>query len=163
MVDTYSKSDVAGIDSALDKLARIEGELIRAEAYRPRASRALISVWAGLVAPFVATVTLAICDALSAVVLGASGNQGSTDAAQVTAGQQLQAIQWLFVGGEVLALGSTLLALTLGIIAIRRTRKRGDVRGDERMAWGGMLLGGCELAGWIALAVWLLSTIGPWS
>jgi hypothetical protein len=169
MVDTYPKIDVAGIENALDKLARIECELTQAEAPRPRASLALISMRAGLVAPFVATVTLAVCDALSAAVLGSGGGQGAIDAAQVTAGQQLQAILWLFVGGETLALAATLLALGLGIIAIRRLRTREDVRSvdrndqDHRMAWGAMLLGGCELAGWVALAIWLLKAIGPLS
>jgi hypothetical protein len=165
MVDTYPKIDVAGIDNALDDLARIEGEVMQAEAHRSRGSLALISLWAGLIAPFVAAMTLAVCDALSAAVLGAGGDQGATDAAQVAAGEQLQAIQRLFVGGEALALGGTLLTLGLGIFAVRRARKHG-VRvndRDARMAWGGILLGAGELAGWVALAVWLVRTIGPLS
>jgi len=164
MVDTYPKIDVADIDNTLDNLARIEGELAQADTMRSRGSLALISIWTGLLAPFVAAVTLAVCDALSAAVLGSGGDQGATDAAQIAAGEQLQAIQRLFVGGQALALGCTLLALGLGIIAVRRVRKRVDVRGDDRddrMAWGGMLLGAFELAGWIALSIWLLGTIGP--
>jgi len=170
MVDTYPKIDVANIDNALDNLARIEVELAQADTLRPRGSLALISIWAGLLALFVAAMTLAVCDALSAAVLGSGGNQGATDAAQLAAGEQLQAIQRLFVGGESLALGCTMLALGLGIISIRRAQKRGSVRGEDRddrvdrndrMAWGGMLLGTFELVGWIALGIWLLSTIGP--
>ncbi len=163
MVHIYPKIDVADIDNALAYLARIEVEIARANNLRSRGSLALISIWAGLLASFVAAMTLAVCVALSAAVLGLGGDQGATDAAQLAAGEQLQAIQRLFVGGEALALGCTLLALGLGITAVRRTRKRGGVRADAGVAWGGMLLGAFELAGWVALGVWLLSTIGPLS
>jgi len=161
MVHTYPKIDVADIDNTLAYLARIEVEMARADNLRPRGSLALISIWVGLLAPFVAAMTLAVSVALSAAVLGTGGNQGATDAAQVAASEQLQAIQRLFVGGEALALGCTLLAVGLGIVAVRRARRRGGVRADAGMAWGGMLLGASEVAGWVALGIWLLSAIGP--
>jgi hypothetical protein len=160
MVETYSKRDGADIDVALDRLARIEAEMAQAETRAPRGSLALISVWAGLFAPFIAVVTLAVCDALSAVALGSGGDQAATEAAQLAVANQLRAIDRLFFAGEALGLVCTLLALGLGIAAVRRAHGRIDAPVDARMAWGGMLLGAFQLVAWLALGVWLLATIG---